>query len=115
MSFHHIVVISFLTSLSVLGVAYPMKGHPEDVFAKRGGSLKEESVCSSFFFSFPMSICIDVCQRTHAKLSTICRYSFFVANYGGMMKVLSLHTLMVGTLLDGCDIFQVMICKGIEL
>lgn len=53
MSFHHIIVTSFLTSLSVLGVAYPMKGHPEDEFAKRGGSLKEESVCSSlFFFSY---------------------------------------------------------------
>lgn len=42
----------FFTSLSVLGVAHPMKGHPEDVFAKRGGSLKEESVCSSLFFLF---------------------------------------------------------------
>lgn len=104
MSLYHIAVISFLTSLSVLGVAYPMKGHLEDVFAKRGGSLKEESVCSSlFFFSYVHPHrCMpeDSCET-----STICRYSFFVANYGGMMKVLSLHTLMVGTLLEGFDIF----------
>lgn len=85
------------------------------MYLQREVDLSKKKVYVALSFSFPTSIRIDVCQRTHAKLSTICRYSFFVANYGGMMKVLSLHTLMVGTLLEGCDIFQVMICKGIEL
>ena len=82
---------------------------------QREVDLSKKKVYAAFFLSFPTSICIDVCQRTHAKLSTICRYSFFVANYGGMMKVLSLHILMFGFLLEGCDSFQVTICKGIEL
>lgn len=100
-----------LTSLSMFGVVYSMKGHPGDEFAKRGGSLTKKVYVAPFFLFFY----VDVCQRTHAELSTFCRYSFFVANYGGMMKVLSLHILMFETLLEGCDIFQVMICKGIEL
>jgi hypothetical protein len=66
-------------------------------------SKKKVYVALSFLFSYVHPHrCMpeDSCET-----STICRYSFFVANYGGMMKVLSLHTLMVGTLLEGFDIF----------
>jgi hypothetical protein len=78
------------------------------MYLRREVDLSKKKVYVALSFSFPTPE--DSCET-----STICRYSFFVANYGGMMKVLSLHTLMVGTLLEGFDIFQVMICKGIEL